>query len=97
MLRIEAKRLRYTLEAFEEVLGTEPPKVIDAVKAIQDHFGDLQDARVANAMMNDFIQEVDEHQSRAAVLQYMSVREEEKESRSRNFPTLAADAMSTDD
>jgi CHAD domain-containing protein len=78
-LRIDAKRLRYTLEAFEEVLGSEAKKVIDSTRALQDHLGDLQDARVAVALMQDFVQRADENQPTAAVLQYMAARENEKQ------------------
>jgi CHAD domain-containing protein len=78
-LRIDAKRLRYTLEAFEEALKSDAKKVIEATKQLQDHLGDLQDARVAGALMQDFIHRADEQQSTASVLQYMAVREEEKQ------------------
>lgn len=46
-LRIEFKRLRYTLEFFEEVLGPEARRVIKEIKRMQDHLGDLHDADVA--------------------------------------------------
>src|SRR5258708_1650446 len=59
-LRIDAKRLRYTLEAFEEVLGSEAKEVIEMVKVVQDHLGDLQDARVAAGLIHDFIQQAAE-------------------------------------
>lgn len=54
-LRIECKRLRYTLEFFSEVLGPEARDVIQAVVQLQDHLGDLNDADVANAMLSDFL------------------------------------------
>src|SRR5229473_6320504 len=81
-LRIDAKRLRYTLEAFEEVLGSEAKEVIEMVKAVQDHLGDLQDARVAAGLIHDFIQQADESansQRMNAVLQYLTDREGEKQ------------------
>ncbi|MCC7449570.1 MAG: CHAD domain-containing protein [Anaerolineae bacterium] len=78
-LRIETKRLRYALEAFAEVLGPEAKQVIDAAKALQDHLGDLQDARVAGLHMMTFIQEADEQASTAAILQYMAAREAGKQ------------------
>jgi len=40
-LRIEFKRLRYTLEFFEEVLGPEAKRVIKEIKRMQDHLGEL--------------------------------------------------------
>jgi CHAD domain-containing protein len=38
-LRIEFKKLRYTLEYFREVLGGESKAVIDEIKTMQDHLG----------------------------------------------------------
>lgn len=50
-LRIEFKRLRYTLEYFSEVLGPEGKQVVNTIKLMQDHLGDLNDADVACQMM----------------------------------------------
>jgi triphosphatase len=46
-LRIEGKRLRYSLESFREVLGPEAGSLIKRVVALQDHLGELNDAHVA--------------------------------------------------
>ena len=54
-LRIAAKGLRYTLEFFREVLGPETRGVIDEIKGLQDHLGDLQDAVVASNLLRDFL------------------------------------------
>jgi CHAD domain-containing protein len=54
-LRIECKRLRYTLEFFAEVLAPAAKQVIEAVIELQDHLGDLNDADVANVMLSDFL------------------------------------------
>lgn len=54
-LRIASKGLRYTLEYFREVLGPEVNTLIDAIKALQDHLGDLQDAVVASGLLRDFL------------------------------------------
>ena len=54
-LRIAAKGLRYTVEYFREVLGPEAKPLIDKVKKLQDHLGDLQDAVVANNLLRDFL------------------------------------------
>jgi CHAD domain-containing protein len=54
-LRIAAKGLRYTMEYFREVLGPEAKSVIDEVKGLQDHLGDLQDAVVASNLVRDFL------------------------------------------
>lgn len=47
MLRIEFKRLRYTFEFFEEVLGHSAKQVIHAIKHLQDHLGDMNDGEIA--------------------------------------------------
>jgi CHAD domain-containing protein len=54
-LRIAAKGLRYTLEFFEEILGAEARALIEQIKGLQDHLGDLQDAVVASALLRDFL------------------------------------------
>jgi len=54
-LRIAAKGLRYTLEFFREVLGPETKTLIDEMKGLQDHLGDLQDAVVASNLLRDFL------------------------------------------
>jgi len=54
-LRIAGKRLRYTLEFFEEVLAPQSGDLIEQVKRLQDHLGDLQDAVVASELLRDFL------------------------------------------
>ena len=54
-LRIACKRLRYTLEFFEEVLGPATKTLIKEIVALQDHLGDLQDAVVASGILRDFL------------------------------------------
>ncbi len=46
-LRIQAKRLRYTLDAFKDVLGESAENVIEELKPFQDHLGTLQDSVLA--------------------------------------------------
>jgi CHAD domain-containing protein len=46
-VRIDAKRLRYTIESFAEVLPPETAQLIAAVVAVQDQLGALNDAQVA--------------------------------------------------
>lgn len=52
-LRIDGKRLRYTLEFFEEALGGEARGVIETVRALQDHLGALHDADVARGLLRE--------------------------------------------
>lgn len=54
-LRIAGKRLRYTLEFFEEVLSPQTEKAIKLMKKLQDHLGDVQDALVASELLRDFL------------------------------------------
>jgi CHAD domain-containing protein len=54
-LRIAGKRLRYTLEFFEEVLAPQTADLIKQMKRLQDHLGDLQDAVVASELLRDFL------------------------------------------
>jgi CHAD domain-containing protein len=54
-LRIACKGLRYTLEFFEDVLGSGAKPLIKRIKALQDHLGDLQDAVVTCGIIRDYI------------------------------------------
>jgi CHAD domain-containing protein len=54
-LRIEFKKLRYTLEFFSEVLGKETKRLITEIKKLQDHLGDLNDADVACSILREFL------------------------------------------
>jgi CHAD domain-containing protein len=54
-LRIDCKRLRYTLEFFAEALGPEIKNVIKEMKIMQDHLGDLNDTRVAGEVLRGFV------------------------------------------
>ncbi len=54
-LRIASKRLRYTLEFFEPVLAPEAKTLIEQIKRLQDHLGNLQDAVVTCNVLRDFL------------------------------------------
>jgi CHAD domain-containing protein len=54
-LRKACKGLRYTLEFFEDVLGSGARPLIKKVKGMQDHLGDLQDAVVTSGVLRDYI------------------------------------------
>jgi CHAD domain-containing protein len=54
-LRIAGKALRYTLEFFETPLGRGAGPLIDAMKELQDHLGDLQDAVVSCGIARDVL------------------------------------------
>lgn len=53
--RIEFKRLRYTLEFFQEVLGADIAGVIKKCVTMQDHLGDLHDTDVLVTQLADFL------------------------------------------
>lgn len=93
-LRIEFKKLRYTVEFFREVLGKEAKAVIDDLKGIQDHLGDLNDAQVATRILDDFLTEwdrqqnnlpVSQRQSPETVLTYMIYRYNERQRLMQSF------------
>jgi CHAD domain-containing protein len=61
-LRIEFKKLRYTVEFFREVMGDEAKEVINEFKKMQDHLGDLNDAQVATVFLSQFLHDDEERQ-----------------------------------
>lgn len=56
-LRIEARRLRYTLEFFRVLLGAEAEALIELAIRVQDHLGALNDANVACQHVRAFLDE----------------------------------------
>jgi CHAD domain-containing protein/inorganic triphosphatase YgiF len=54
-LRIAAKGFRYTLEFFEGVLGDDAKIMINELKNLQDHLGDLHDSIVAIDLLDSFL------------------------------------------
>ena len=52
-LRIQFKELRYSLRFFVPLMGEASEPVFAGLKEIQDHLGDLNDASVALAMLQD--------------------------------------------
>jgi hypothetical protein len=55
-LRIAAKRLRYTLELFRFAFSSEINGLIDEVKEIQEHIGNMHDADVMIERMTEVIE-----------------------------------------
>ena len=96
-LRIEFKKLRYTMEFFQEVLGPEARMVINAIKKVQDHLGNLQDAEVTCQRLRLFLDEEDlrqtalplaDRQSPAAVITYLAERHTERHRLITTFPQV---------
>lgn len=54
-LRIACKRLRYTVEFFQGVLGPEAQSLIAVIRRLQDHLGNLQDAVIACHILRNFL------------------------------------------
>jgi CHAD domain-containing protein len=79
-LRIEAKRLRYTIEFLGELLGPGRELAVERLVALQDHLGALNDATLAVAAIRGFLGE--RHgaltpEQRAAIVAYLGDRERE--------------------
>jgi CHAD domain-containing protein len=71
-LRIEFKKLRYAVEFFQEVLGKQAKDVINELKKIQDHLGDLNDARVATQMISQFLEAWESQQAQQRLAERQS-------------------------
>lgn len=71
-LRIAFKKFRYAIEFFQEVLGQEVRQVINDLKKIQDHLGELNDAQVATLILRDYLGEWDIQQQSIPVVQRSS-------------------------
>ena len=56
-MRIEAKRLRYTLEFLGPVFRPERATLVERLVALQDHLGGLNDAAVTSAAIRAFLAE----------------------------------------
>jgi CHAD domain-containing protein len=84
-LRIDFKQLRYALEFFRSVLGREARMVIQEVKAMQDHLGDLNDADVAVRLLIEYLQRSPD--SDEGLVTYLRDRERERARLLDTFPT----------
>lgn len=58
-LRIEIKRLRYTVEFFQDILGPDVGSIIDQMKSMQDHLGELNDDQIAAQRIAQFLEDWD--------------------------------------
>lgn len=87
MLRIQFKKLRYTMEYFIELLGPHARKTIRQVTDVQDYLGLMQDDQTAGEIVTAFIQELDlrqavlplgERLNSAPLLTYLAERQSRK-------------------
>lgn len=94
-LRIEFKKLRYTVEFFREVLGAESKAVISDIKTLQDHLGDLNDADVACQILSDFLANweirqmnlpLSERKNPEPVVEYLAAKHAERHVLMTTFP-----------
>ena len=94
-LRIEFKRLRYTVEFFREVLAEESKQVIKDIKELQDHLGDLNDARVACEILREFLDHwedrqvqlpVSERKNPEPIVAYLAAKHAERHNLMISFP-----------
>jgi CHAD domain-containing protein/transposase len=104
-LRIQCKKLRYTLEFLQEVLGPQAKKIIRHVTAMQDYLGHLQDDQTAGFMITSFVQELDERQAHlplgarlnaAPLLTYLADRQARKHQLLTSFPETWRDFLAQD-
>lgn len=90
-LRIEAKRLRYTLEFFSEVLPMNARRLITTVTEMQDHLGLMNDADVAARAIREWLNLNAPYlpaASREAIGLYLDSREADVERLRRSFRPL---------
>lgn len=88
-LRIEGKRLRYTLEFFAEDLGPGAGRLISAVTSMQDHLGNLHDADVDVAALTAFLAEHDgKNGNLQLVRHYLSRRMADRARLRSSFPRV---------
>jgi CHAD domain-containing protein len=107
-LRAEAKRMRYTLESFRDVLGSEARDLIALFVRVQDHLGALQDADIASTLIQMYIKrEVKRANKKAGdagpvdvstrlygINAYLDSRQDQIESARKSFGPLWAEVIS---
>lgn len=96
-LRIDFKYLRYTVEFFREVLGPESKAVIDMIKYVQDHLGDLNDANVACHLLQAFLDDwetrqlttpLTDRENPQTIVQYLAYQANERHRLLVGFPDV---------
>lgn len=102
MLRIDCKRLRYALEFLRDVLGTEAPALIGQVTRMQDLLGALQDAHVAEGLIQAFLDEQRSKRKKAllrplvGVESYLAVQRARQQELLTQFPAPWAEMVGAD-
>jgi CHAD domain-containing protein len=80
-LRIEFKRLRYTVTLFEELLGASTKSFIKELKAVQDLLGRMQDIVTAHLLLDPMQARLDDAQLEALNAYFVKIDEESEELR----------------
>jgi CHAD domain-containing protein len=75
-LRIEFKRLRYTIALFAEILGTGAQAFLKELKKVQDLLGRMQDIITAHALLDPMQARLDEAQLEALSAYFVHLDEE---------------------
>ncbi len=90
-LRIESKRVRYTLEFFSEVLPASAGTLIGELTAVQDHLGLLNDAHVSANLTREWLMSNAAQlplETRRAAGAYLTASERDVERLRRSFNRL---------
>ena len=96
-LRIDSKRLRYTLEFFAEVMPPSAATLVTELTALQDHLGLLNDAFVTATLTRSWLLTWAAQlpvESRRAIGAYLSASERDQERLRRSFYSLWRKVMS---
>lgn len=96
-LRIDSKYFRYTLENLQEILGHESTIVLSEIKQIQNHLGDLNDAKVACQFLENFLSHWKNYRQHlttssskkpTAIVNYLKIKIAEREFLLETFPEV---------
>jgi CHAD domain-containing protein len=101
-LRIQCKRLRYTLELLHEILGASVESAIAQVKKAQDYLGELHDTDVTAHLVQDFLDRCARRRKRRAiaaadvkgVTDYLAACEKEIEEKIKHFSIIWEELVS---
>jgi CHAD domain-containing protein/transposase-like protein len=94
-LRIQFKSLHYILDFLKEILGPQAKEVLSAVKRMQDHLGDLNDADVACLRLSALLENWEsnqlgtllaERQTPESLLAYLSLKHRHRHDLLVSFP-----------
>ncbi len=91
-LRIEVKRLRYTLEFLSDVAGPEAEPLIASLKTVQDHLGEMREAwMTADRLEREFLPhafEGPESEKHPGIASYLASRRIRCEELRESFPAV---------